>query len=62
MKIKTTLSIETKSFTKTDTGEKIDYMEILADIGGHPVRMSVKQDDKSLFKFLLDRLPADAKA
>ena len=55
--VSTVLTFTDKSFTDSETGDRIDYTEVVAKINGEPIRFKVSKDDKSLLRALLRSVP-----
>ena len=58
--VNTVLTFEDKVFTN-DSGERIEYMSITAKIAGEDIRLEIKKEDKSLFKYLTSRVQSEVK-
>jgi hypothetical protein len=50
------LLVEDKKFTNKETGEVIEYKDVVAVIDGVHVKISIKQDSKQLFNYLLSKV------
>lgn len=45
------LTVEDKAFTNADK-QLVEYVSIIAHIGGEEIHLSVKKEDRSLFRIL----------
>lgn len=51
--VKCECTIEPKSFVNEENGDKINYFAISIKLNGAVIRLEPKDEDKSLFKFIM---------
>ena len=55
-KLNCVLEVSEKSFFKKESGENVNYVDLIAVIDGFRISLSVKQSSKDLFNYVLAKL------
>ena len=58
--VTTTLTIEDKVFTN-ESGERVEYTAVTAKVADTDIRLDIRKEDKSLFKYLVKQAQSEVK-